>query len=100
MPMYAGTGFRAMAPAVSSGTDSVIPICIPLDPPPPELQRQAGLCSSRLQSERSVSLLPGPVEIDPGVTRAFHAPPVSHRSAAFVAAYEETRSQLSALMGG
>jgi aspartate aminotransferase-like enzyme len=100
MPMYAKMGFRAMGPAVPSGDASFIPMRLPLDSPPPELRRRAGLCSSRVHSEHRISLLPGPVEIDPDVTRAFHAPPVSHRSAAFVAAYEETRSQLSALMGG
>jgi len=100
MSMYTRLGFRAMGPAVPSGDASFIPMYLPLHPPPPELRRHADLCSSRVQSEHSVSLLPGPVETDPEVERAFHAPPVSHRSSAFVAAYEEIRSQLSALMGG
>lgn len=100
MSMYRKMGFRAMGPAVISGAASYVPMRLRLDVPPPALRAHADLYASRLQSEHSISLLPGPVEIAPEIQHAFHAPPVSHRSASFIAEYEESRSLLSSLMGG
>jgi aspartate aminotransferase-like enzyme/GNAT superfamily N-acetyltransferase len=100
MSMYRKMGFRPIGPAVPSGAASFMPMLLPLDSPSPGLLRHADRCAARLQSESSVSLLPGPVEIGQEVERAFHTPPVSHRGASFVAAYEEARSRLGSLMGG
>jgi aspartate aminotransferase-like enzyme len=44
--------------------------------------------------------MPGPVCIHPGVAEAWAWPPVSHRSPAFTASYEEVRSGLNRLVDG
>jgi aspartate aminotransferase-like enzyme len=49
---------------------------------------------------RPISLMPGPVCIHPGVAEAWAWPPVSHRSPAFTASYEEVRSGLNRLVDG
>lgn len=100
MSMYRKMGFHPIGSAVTSGAARFVPMVLPLDSPPPGLLQHANICVARLQSESSVSLLPGPVEIGPEVERAFHAPPVSHRSASFISAYEEARTRLGTLMGG
>jgi aspartate aminotransferase-like enzyme len=109
--MYEKIGFRPLGPAVPCGAAEFIPMHLSLDAPPTEFRRLERLYASRFSSDPqngfhssqlrpAISLLPGPVEIAPEVTRAFHMPPVSHRSSSFVAEYEETRSRLSLLMGG
>ena len=45
------------------------------------------------------TFLPGPVTLRPGVADALHAPPVSHRGAAFDALFEAVRGQLRRLTG-
>ncbi len=47
-----------------------------------------------------VSFLPGPVQIDEHVTRAFAEPPISHRDLPFIVRFERTRRILSEMMGG
>ena len=41
-----------------------------------------------------INLLPGPVEINPKVTKAFHKTPVSHRGDAFMADFSKLKSKL------
>jgi len=110
--MYEKIGFRALGPAVPCGAAQFIPMRLSLDAPPSEFRRLERLYTSRFSGDPhngfrrtsrvrpAISLLPGPVEIAPEVTRAFHRAPVSHRSSSFVAEFEETRSRLSLLMGG
>ncbi len=100
VPMYEKMGFRALGPAVPSGAASFVPMALSLDAPSPEFLRLARLYESRNRSSHAVSLLPGPVEIAPEVTRAFHAPPISHRSRQFLAVYEEMHCHLGLLMSG
>jgi len=50
-------------------------------------------------AEPPVLLLPGPVEPCPAVRAALTAPPISHRSAAFLALAREVRGRLCALAG-
>jgi len=47
-----------------------------------------------------VSFLPGPVQIDERVTRAFAEPPISHRDRPFIVRFERTRRILSEMVGG
>jgi len=47
----------------------------------------------------TVSFLPGPVEIAPAVREAFHAPPISHRSEAFLEIVAGVRRMLCSLTG-
>jgi aspartate aminotransferase-like enzyme len=99
LPMYEKIGFSPMGPPVPDGTASFVPMRISLESAPPEFCSRSRLYGSRWQRNHPVSLLPGPVAISEQVARAFQRPPVSHRSGPFIATYEETRSQLSALMG-
>ncbi|HEY2990694.1 MAG TPA: aminotransferase class V-fold PLP-dependent enzyme, partial [Candidatus Binatia bacterium] len=46
-----------------------------------------------------INLLPGPVSVAPEVRRNFIQPPVSHRSEAFIADFQQTRRLLCALVG-
>ena len=98
--MYTKLGFRPMGPAVACGAASFVPMRLSLDCPPPEFSNRQQLYSSRWQRNHTRSLLPGPVELSAAVVRAFHAPPVSHRSKNFLDLYEETRTRLGELMGG
>ena len=41
-----------------------------------------------------INLLPGPVEINPKVTKAFHKTPVSHRGDVFMADFKKLKSKL------
>ena len=46
-----------------------------------------------------VSFLPGPVDVGDAARQAFARPPVSHRAAAFLDAFQETRAALRRLTG-
>lgn len=98
--MYRKLGFRPMGPAVPCGEAAFVPMRLSVDAPPEEFRRREQLYMARWQRRHTVSLLPGPVEIAEPVARAFHRPPVSHRSSAFLELYADTRSRLSELMGG
>ncbi len=98
--MYEKMGFHALGPAVACGAASFLPMVLPLDIAPQDLQRLDRTIGARLRRNRRVSLLPGPVEISPRIARAFNTPPFSHRSHRFLAIYEEVRSLLSVLMEG
>jgi aspartate aminotransferase-like enzyme len=100
LPMYRKIGFSPMGPPVPDGTASFVPMRISLEAAPAEFCSRSLLYGSRWQRNHAESLLPGPVAISGQVARAFQRPPISHRSEPFIAAYEETRSRLSELMGG
>jgi aspartate aminotransferase-like enzyme len=46
-----------------------------------------------------ISLMPGPVEIDPRIQAAFHLPPISHRGSEFLCRFEGVRATLSQMTG-
>src|SRR6185312_17003545 len=46
-----------------------------------------------------ISLMPGPVEIDHQVQKAFRQPPLSHRSAEFIRRFEGVRATLARMTG-
>ena len=46
-----------------------------------------------------ISLMPGPVEIDPRVRAAFEQPPLSHRGPEFIGRFESVRSALAKMAG-
>jgi aspartate aminotransferase-like enzyme len=100
LPMYTKMGFCPIGPPVADRAASFVPMCMSLESPNSPVQTKSLLYESRWNRSHSMSLLPGPVEISESVTRAFHCPPVSHRSDAFVAQFEESRTHLSDLMGG
>lgn len=98
--MYMKMGFRAMGPPVACGSAEFVPMRLPLEAALPAFKTRQALYGSRWQREHALSLLPGPVEPSATVVNAFERPPVSHRSPNFLRDYEDTRAQLSALMGG
>ena len=106
LEMYRRIGFQALGPAVGSGDASFVPMALSLQNPPEDLARRtrAFLAREARQARTTgpslTNLMPGPVEISAEVRQAFARPPVSHRSLAFVDAYERTRDTLSHLSGG
>lgn len=46
-----------------------------------------------------ISLMPGPVEIDPRVRAAFEQPPLSHRGPEFIGRFESVRASLEKMTG-
>jgi aspartate aminotransferase-like enzyme/predicted N-acetyltransferase YhbS len=98
--MYTKMGFRAMGAPVACGSAKFVPMRLPLEDAIPEFNTRQALYGSRWQREHALSLLPGPVALSAAVVNAFERPPVSHRSRAFLADYEDTRAQLARLMGG
>lgn len=63
-----------------------------------ELFKRLGAPRQPLHSP-TISFLPGPVEIDPKVRKAFEAVPVSHRSEGFLAMVAEVKQHLCGLTG-
>lgn len=100
LPMYAKMGFRPIGPPVADGAAVFVPMRLSLEAPPDRVKAKSHLYESRWNRSHSISLLPGPVAIADPVIRAFHRPPVSHRSSSFIAQFEEARLRLSDLMGG
>jgi aspartate aminotransferase-like enzyme len=98
--MYRKLGFQSMGPAVACGDAAFVPMRLSVDAPPEEFRRREQMYMARWRRRQTISLLPGPVEIAEPVARAFHRPPVSHRSRAFLEMYADTRARLSELMGG
>ncbi len=101
--MYERLGFRRLGPPVSCGAASFIPMALPLHSPPECFVRQARAFSTRVKrhlQERSISLMPGPVEIAEPVRQAFARRPVSHREVEFLEAYERVRATLRRMSGG
>lgn len=101
--MYGRMGFSALGPAVPDGEASFVPMVMPVG---------AGAAGNRRvrlherhwrrseSKHEPISLMPGPVCIDPLVTRAWESRPVSHRSSAFTESYEQVRLRLNGLMRG
>jgi aspartate aminotransferase-like enzyme len=100
VPMYTKMGFRPLGPTVSEGSATFVPMRMSLESPSSRAQTRSRLYEARWNRSHPVTLLPGPVRIAEQVKRAFHRPPVSHRSQSFIDQYQETRSLLSDLMDG
>jgi aspartate aminotransferase-like enzyme len=106
VPLYAKLGFSRLGPPVPCGGASFVPMTLDLDRPPECLQRKIIRWERLLERDASakgraaVSLLPGPVQISPGVRAAWCEAPVSHRSEETVAQFERVRQRLARLAGG
>lgn len=101
--MYRRIGFRALGPAMATGAASFIPMALSLENPTAHMAQYTDSYlarQARSASPATISLQPGPVEIDPAVRQAFIRRPVSHRSAEFIHAYEKARAILATLSGG
>jgi aspartate aminotransferase-like enzyme len=101
--MYERFGFRALGPAVASGGASFVPMAMSLESPAEHVSwytKSYRARQARSAARPPVSLMAGPVEIAATVRQSFVRPPVSHRSAEFVDAYERARGVLARLSGG
>jgi aspartate aminotransferase-like enzyme/N-acyl-L-homoserine lactone synthetase len=113
-PMYRKIGFRPLGPAMPDGAASFIPMVMAVGGQTAEeldriglharyWQRSAESAEKRMRRGRlrePMSLMPGPVNIDARVARAWASAPVSHRSDAFTDQYEEVRLGLNRLVDG
>jgi aspartate aminotransferase-like enzyme len=102
--MYRKMGFVSLGPAVPEGSACFVPMMMPMAG---RRQSVAGRVhmherhwQRRVQQEREVSLLPGPVNIHPLVAATFMQMPESHRSEAFVNRFAEMREHLQRLGSG
>ena len=102
--MYRKLGFEVLGPAVQAGAATFVPMAMTLAAhaanPAKAAAYQRFWQRKQPQPERTLSLLPGPVEIAPSVREAFREEPISHRSESFVSMYEETRACLRSLGPG
>ncbi len=93
--LYERMGFRPFGPLVGHDGAWYQPMLTTLDDAvravPPML---AGPLGGDLPGP-DLSLLPGPVELDPAVAAAMARPPVSHRGAAFVALHARVTARLA-----
>lgn len=95
--MYARFGFRAIGPAVSRGKTEFTPMALLISDIPLKTVNRFRKWAT---GSKPVCLLPGPVQVSLAVQLAFAGPPVSHRSPAFIAEFEEIRARLQQLSGG
>jgi aspartate aminotransferase-like enzyme len=102
--MYRKLGFRALAPAVREGSASFMPMVMQIIEQRRAHRTQVHLHQRHwdraIKKSNPVSLMPGPVCINPRVIAAFASVPVSHRSPAFISCYERVRSLLKGLLSG
>ncbi|MGB9082772.1 MAG: GNAT family N-acetyltransferase [Desulfuromonadaceae bacterium] len=94
--LYARMGFVPFAGPVGSMKARYQPMYLTL---PTAQQLFARLGAPCLELPPPVSFMPGPVEISAAVQRAVSRPPVSHRSAPFLAMVADVKERLSALTG-
>ncbi len=102
--MYRKLGFQSLGPAVPEGAASFIPMVMPI------IEQRRANCRQIYLHQRHwhratkkpdpVSLMPGPVCMNPRVIAAFASFPVSHRSPAFISCHERVRSLLNGLLTG
>lgn len=92
IPLYSHLGFEPFGQAVGSDGARYQPMCM-------TLQRFKSQARALLihAGGKPVSLLPGPVEIAPGVTCALHAPALYHRDPGFNVLMARVRDRLCAL---
>jgi len=95
--LYRHIGFIPFGPVVGSGDALYQPMYLTLE----RLKESAPILLdvNERNGHAPLIFLPGPVDVHPDVRRAFETPPVSHRSAAFVADFQEVRAMLCELSG-
>ncbi len=102
--MYRKLGFQPLGPAVPEGSVSFVPMVMPiieqLRANPRQIQIHQRHWHRATKKSNPVSLMPGPVCMNPRVIAAFASFPVSHRSPAFISRYERVRSLLKGLLTG
>jgi hypothetical protein len=104
--IYAKIGVRTLGPAVAFGRATFVAMTLELESPPECLRRKITrwkkllIRASSPDRGASVSRLPGPIQICPGVRAAGCDAPVSQRADGFVARYERVRERLSSLVHG
>ncbi len=99
--MYRKLGFRALGPSVPEGEATFVPMMLPLEGASARQRARIALHGRRWKRNEPpspVSLMPGPVAISPRIAGAFAQPPISHRSASFLGAWERVRGRLNALL--
>jgi aspartate aminotransferase-like enzyme len=91
--LYRHMGFVPFGPVVGKGDALYQPMSLTLE----HLRESAPILLDRGKTSSSrppLNFLPGPVEVHPNVRGAFETAPVSHRSARFVADFQEVRTLL------
>lgn len=98
--LYEHLGFVPFGPIVGHGEALYQPMSLTLA----SFRRHENVFPALLtvphdRTRESLNFLPGPISIQPNVRAAFQAPPLSHRSPAFVRDFQETRRELCRLTG-
>ncbi|WP_425024023.1 aminotransferase class V-fold PLP-dependent enzyme [Planococcus ruber] len=91
LKLYGQLGFQPIAPPVGTGEAVFVPMAT-------TRRRYAASVASRLQTGRKL-FLPGPVKLTAPLAAPFAEAPVSHRSAAFQAVFEEVKEKLKEVAG-
>ncbi len=94
--LYRHMGFLPFGPVVGKGDALYQPMVLTLE----RLQASAPILLDPGKTpipSQLLTFLPGPVEVHMSVRAAFESPPVSHRSAQFVADFQDLRGLLCAL---
>jgi len=104
VPLYEKMGCRPMGRAVACGSAEFVPMSLDVARIPGSSLRflerwQAHLVRVARREPRSISLMPGPVEVSAPVRLALANPLRSHRSAEFLGEFERVRERLGVLVG-
>ena len=105
VPLYEKMGYRALGPAVRSGSAEFVPMSCEFASLPESSRRMVGRWRARLGQplrptpSRTVSLMPGPVELAGPVRSALTNVPRSHRCSEFIDRFERVRDRLGAIVG-
>lgn len=100
--LYTNLGFAPFGPRV--GTEGALYQPMYLTPEPYYRMKAGTRLLSRMagaggeSGKKPLNFLPGPVDVLPAVTKAMAGKTLSHRSEDFVAAFEDARRRLSALV--
>lgn len=91
--LYRHLGFQPFGPLVGTSDAAYQPMYLTLD----AFAHLAPILGLETYEGPRAVFLPGPVTVSEAVSKAFQAPAVSHRGAAFVEMHAETRNHLCAL---
>jgi aspartate aminotransferase-like enzyme/GNAT superfamily N-acetyltransferase len=94
LKLYDAIGFKPFGPLVGKGEALFQPMGLSLA----DFERGAHASLLRESAALRANLLPGPVDVSRAVREAFESPPVSHRSAGFLAEFEKTARRLRELV--
>jgi aspartate aminotransferase-like enzyme/ribosomal protein S18 acetylase RimI-like enzyme len=95
LELYEHLGFHRFGPLVGSADALYQPMYLTLD----AWYRTRSLSGPAEAATAVAEFLPGPVAVSTAVRRAFHAAPISHRSAEFMARMARVRHNLCRLSG-